>query len=105
MNIDIDLMTMQELEALNDRIIERLRLLDSMQAYHAMRAFNIGTRVSFDSKRGRQVGRLTKFNQKTVTVLTEDGCRWRISPHLLSEVKEVEAVADLPTTGESSRCK
>lgn len=46
--------------------------------------------VSFDSKQGRQLGTLIKFNQKTVTVITDDGRRWRISPHLLSKVKDAK---------------
>jgi len=88
MSIDIDPLTEDELVALNHRIIERLKYLDTLQAHRDMMAFNIGSRVSFDSKRGRQLGTLTKFNQKTVTVVTDDGRRWRIPPHLLSKVKD-----------------
>jgi len=90
MSIDIDQLTEDELVALNHRIIERLKFLDTMQAHQNMMAFNIGTRVSFDSKHGRQLGTLTKFNQKTVVVVTDNGCRWRISPHLLSKVNDVK---------------
>ncbi len=92
MTIDIDQLTEDELLELNHRIIERLKFLDTLQAHQSMMAFNIGCRVSFDSKHGRQVGTLTKFNQKTVTVVTDNGHRWRISPHLLSEVKEAGRV-------------
>jgi len=45
--VDIDKMTHDELVALNHRIIERLKFLDSMQAHKNMMAFNIGARVSF----------------------------------------------------------
>lgn len=90
MTIDIDQLTADELVELNHRIVERLKILDTLQAHHDMMAFNIGSRVSFDSKRGRQLGTLTKFNQKTVTVVTEDGRRWRVSPHLLSKVKDAK---------------
>jgi len=90
MMIDIDQMTMEELEQLNERIVERLKFLDTLHAHQSMMAFNIGARVSFDSKRGRQVGILTKFNQKTVVVVTDDGSRWRISPQMLSKVKDVK---------------
>ena len=90
MSIDIDQMTEDELVELNHRVIERLKFLDTMQAHQNMMEFNIGNRVSFDSKHGRQLGTLTKFNQKTVTVVTENGHRWRISPHLLSKVNAVK---------------
>ena len=40
----------------------------------------------------KPISTLTRFNQKTVTVVTENHFRWRISPHLLSEVKEAEFV-------------
>ena len=90
MNIDIDNLTEDELYELNHRIIERLKFLDTIQAHQNMMAFNIGCRVSFDSKDGRQLGTLTKFNQKTVTVISDNGRRWRISPHFLSKVNDVK---------------
>lgn len=95
MSIDIDQLTEDELVELNHRIIERLKFLDTLQAHKSMMAFNIGCRVSFDSKHGRQIGTLTKFNQKTVTVVSDNGHRWRISPHLLTEVKEAELVKQI----------
>jgi len=92
MTIDIDQLTEEELVALNHRIVERLKFLDTMQAHRDMMAFNIGSRVSFDSRQGRQLGTLIKFNRKTVTVVTDDSRRWRISPHLLSKVKDAKPV-------------
>ena len=91
MPIDIDKMTRDELVALNHRIVERLKFLDSLQAHRDMMAFNIGARVSFDSGRGeRLLGTLLKFNRKTVTVVTDNGQKWNISPHLLSPVKDAK---------------
>lgn len=92
MTIDIDQLTEEELVALNHRIVERLKFLDTMQAHRDMMAFNIGSRVSFDSRQGRQLGTLIKFNRKTVTVVTDDSRRWRISPHLLAKVKDAKPV-------------
>ena len=84
MPVDIDRMTHDELVALNQRIVERLKFLNSMQAHKDMMAFNIGARVSFDSgQNGRLLGTLLKFNRKTVTVVTDNGQKWNISPHLL----------------------
>jgi len=91
MTVDLDKMTYDELVALNHRIVERLKFLDSMQAHKHMMAFNIGARVSFDSpKDGRLLGTLVKFNRKTVTVVSDNGQRWNISPHLLSPVKDAK---------------
>jgi len=90
MAIDIDRLSVEELIALNRRIVERLKFLESAHAHHEMMAFNLGERVSFDAgARGRRTGTLVKFNRKTVTVLTDDGHRWNVSPHLLSAVKDV----------------
>ena len=56
-----------------------------------MMAFNTGARVSFDSGRdGRLLATLRKFNRKTGTVVTENGQKWNISPHLLSPVKDAK---------------
>ena len=89
-SIDIDKMTVDELVALNHRIVQRLKMLDSLDAHKAMMEFNPGARVSFDSpKDGRLLGTLVKFNRKTVTVITDNGQQWNISPHLLSPVKDV----------------
>lgn len=91
MTIDIDQMTRDELVALNHRIVERLKFLDSLQAHKDMMAFNIGARVSFDSPQdGRLLGTLVKFNRRTVTVVTDNGHKWNISPHLLSPVKDAK---------------
>ncbi len=49
MDIDIDKLTIDELVALNHRIVQRLKMLDSLHAHKAMMEFNLGTRVSFDS--------------------------------------------------------
>ena len=54
-----------------------------------MMAFNIGTQVSFDSaKHGRVFGTITKFNRKSVSVLTEAGRQWNVPPHLLTRIKD-----------------
>jgi len=54
--IDLEDLSYEELVTLNDEIVDRLNRLDAIQSLLAMAALNIGTKVSFDSKRGRQVG-------------------------------------------------
>lgn len=103
--IDIDELDIESLYALNERVIERIKMLEQMRAHMSMMAFNIGARVSFESAEGRQFGRLVKYNRKTVNVDTEDGRRWRISPHLLSEVKEVPPVVPPPRNKAPQKAK
>jgi hypothetical protein len=37
------------------------------------------------------VGTLIKYNKKTVSILTEDGQKWNVSPTLLSRLKDIES--------------
>ena len=94
MPIDIDGLSYEELLQLNHRVVERLKMLQAMQAHVDMMAFNLGARVSFDSQIGRQFGTVAKYNRKTVTVLGDDGRQWRVSPGLLSSVKDVDVTAN-----------
>jgi len=87
--IDLEDLSYEELVTLNDEIVDRLNRLDAIQSLLAMAALNIGTKVSFDSKRGRQVGRVIKLNTKTVGIVTDDGRNWKVPPHLLSKVNEI----------------
>ena len=84
MKIDIDRLTEEELVDLNNRIVERLRFLQHMRAHGQMLQFKIGDRVSFQPE-GRPVvvGMLTRYNRRTVTVMTDSGQRWNVSPTLL----------------------
>jgi hypothetical protein len=87
MKIDIDRLTEAELVDLNHRIVARLRLLNQMRAHAEMLEFGVGDRVSFrPSGQGRVEGMLTRYNKKTVTVITDEGRQWNVSPNLLSKV-------------------
>ncbi len=84
MEIDIDRLTEAQLIDLNNRIVERLRFLQQMRAHAAMLEFRIGDRVSFRPEgRPEVVGLLTRYNRKTVTVITDHGERWNVAPSLL----------------------
>jgi hypothetical protein len=88
MKIDIDTLTEEELVELNHRVVERLRFLAQMRAHGAMLRFSIGQRVSFDpDDRPTVTGTLMKYNKKTVTVITDDGHRWNVSPSYLRETE------------------
>jgi hypothetical protein len=87
MKIDIDRLTEDELVDLNHRIVARLRFLHQMRAHAEMLEFKIGDRVMFRPPgRGQIDGMLTRYNKKTVTVITDDGRQWNVSPQLLSRV-------------------
>ena len=92
MEIDIDSMSYEELNDLNHKIVERLKFLDLMHTHKEMMKFNPGDQVCFEpSGRGKQFGTLVKYNKKTVTVITESGQKWNVSPHLLRKVKNVKS--------------
>jgi hypothetical protein len=74
MKIDINQLTEDELIDLHRRITERLRFLSQTRAHHKMLEFKVGDRVTFKpSDRPALSGVLTKYNKKTVTVLTDNG--------------------------------
>ena len=57
-----------------------------------LRRYNLGAPVSFEGHDGeREFGTLVKFNRKTVTVITESGQRWNVSPEYLSPVHTAES--------------
>ncbi len=96
MTIDIDKLTEKELIDLNHRIVERLKFLESMRAHAEMLEFSVGEKVLFSPPGRREVtGVLVKYNKKTVTVLTEDGQKWNVSPHLLEKAKESKQKIDM----------
>ena len=87
MLIDIDNLTEAELIDLNNRIVERLRFLSQMRAHAEMLEYKIGDRVAFQpTGRGEIVGILTRYNRKTVTIITNDGQRWNVSPALIRRI-------------------
>jgi hypothetical protein len=88
-SININNLTEAELVDLNNRIVERLRFLHQARAHSRMLDFRIGDRVSFQPEgRPMLTGVLTRYNRKTVTVITEGGERWNVAPGLLHRVVE-----------------
>jgi hypothetical protein len=91
MKIDIDTLTEDELIDLNNRIVARLRFLNDMRAHSRMLEFKIGDRVGFQPDgRTPMIGVVTRYNKKTVTVITETGQHWNVSPGLLRKVQGSE---------------
>jgi hypothetical protein len=99
MTIDIDKLTEEELIDLNHRIVERLRFLNQMRAHSQMLDFKIGDRVTFQPQgRPPVVGMLTRYNKKTVTVITDSGQHWNVAPGFLQKAATTE-------TTETSKAK
>ena len=85
--IDIDTLTEHELLELNHRIVARLRALRDMRAHVGMLEFHVGERVAFQPPGHHTLqGVLTRYNRKTVTVVTDDHGQWNVPPSLLRKV-------------------
>lgn len=92
MPINIDELNETELLDLNRRIVARLRFLAQMRAHTEMLDFRIGERVTFQPDGRPPVsGMVTRYNKKTVTVITDEGQQWNVSPQFLRR-------ADAPVT-------
>jgi hypothetical protein len=86
--IDIDKLNEAALIDLNHRVVARLKFLQQMRAHGHMLDFSIGQRVAFQPEGQPQLtGIIAKYNRKTVTVITDNGQQWRVSPQLLQSVQ------------------
>lgn len=86
--IDIDSLSEKELVELNHKIVARLRFLHQMRSHAEMLDFRIGEKVRFRPPgRNELIGTLTRYNKKSVTVITEDGQHWNVAPSFLSKVE------------------
>ncbi|PIU57781.1 MAG: hypothetical protein COS89_03650 [Deltaproteobacteria bacterium CG07_land_8_20_14_0_80_38_7] len=91
MKVNIDYLTEAELIELNHKIVERLRIMHQVRAHKEMFEFKIGDRVKFHpSGHEEQIGTLTRFNRKTVTVITDNGGHWNVAPSLIEIVLSCE---------------
>lgn len=88
MPIDIDQLSESELIDLNHRIVARLRFLHEVGAHTSMLEFRIGERVRFHPDgRPPVAGVITRYNKKTVSILTDEGQRWNVAPQLLEHAR------------------
>lgn len=98
MTIDIDQLSEAELIDLNHRIVARLRFLYELDAHATMLEFRIGERVQFRPEGRPPVsGVITRYNKKTVSIVTDTGHRWNVAPQLLER-----AESRRPQNGETS---
>lgn len=80
-HIDIDSLSEEELIELNHKVLARLRFLHQMRSHSAMLGFRIGERVKFHPDgRPAVFGTLTRYNKKTVTVVTDSATARKSRP-------------------------
>lgn len=78
-----------QLLALNRLAVSRIRLQQQANSLRALSRFVVGDTVSFLDKQGQTlVGRITRLNQKSASVLTTEGAQWTVHPNFLSKVVE-----------------
>lgn len=87
MNINIDTLTESELRNLNRRIVARLKMMQQLKTQAAMMEFQIGDYVCFCDNTGCPIwGTITKYNKKTVTVISDHDEHWNVSPVVLKKI-------------------
>lgn len=93
--MNIDEMTYDQLADLNKRVVARMRRLGTQRQVAAMDSFNVGDQVHFVGKDGRtEYGTVVKHNHRTVSVRSDRGVQWRVSPTLLSRIVPGSEAAD-----------
>ena len=60
-----------------------------MRAHARMLEFKTGDRVSFEPDgHPTVIGTVTRYNKKTITVVTDAGQRWNVAPSLLRRTQD-----------------
>lgn len=75
-----------QLHALNDLVVEQLRLVHHAKILDAMRSFHVNDRVWFTHNGIYHEGTVTRLNQKSISVTVDDGSRWNIAPEWLKKI-------------------
>lgn len=64
--------------------------MNQIRAHSQMLDFRIGDRVTFQPEgRAPLFGIITRYNKKTVTVITDGGQHWNVAPGLLRKAGRV----------------
>lgn len=86
MSINIENLSIEELVGLNKKIISRMKELNSQKQAKAALKFRMGDIVSFvkTDDNVKEVGLILSIRKTRITILTENGKQWTVSPALLS---------------------
>lgn len=79
-------LTVGELDFVHHRLAERLKLLHRAQNLVTGSQFAPWDRVCFTDRQKRRYGYVTRINPQSISVKTDDGHNWRVSPTLLSKL-------------------
>jgi rRNA maturation protein Rpf1 len=79
----IENFSIDELIIVNKIVVEKIKHLQKASALFEMAKFRIGDVVSFRNDKRLITGTIYKFNQKTITIITEDEGEWNVSPRIL----------------------
>lgn len=84
MGIDLNDLSYEQLLLLRHKIDSRIKQLEETTETKNYGSFKQGDRVSFYHRAyGRVSGTLVEMREKTVTVVSDTGQAWDISPHLM----------------------
>jgi len=67
-----------------DVVFKTFKLARELIAKKLLLRLTPGIKVCFEHKRGRIYAKVVKCNEKTASVVTEEGTTWRVSPGLLT---------------------
>lgn len=76
----------EDLRLLNRMVVERLKLYHKARDLTSLAKFNLMDRVCFMHDEKTITGRVIKLNRRSVTVRTDDGRHWNVSPGFISRV-------------------
>lgn len=94
----LDNCTEHDLLLINSYIVDRAKQQQADSRAEHMARFQPGDRVSFKDKQGQQVEAVVvKPNKKTVTLLSDAGTKWNVSPELLQKVENAAGSSQEPT--------
>jgi hypothetical protein len=99
---DIEHLSYDELMELNRAVVARIKQIQTLKTQHQLQQFRVGHQAHFMGNEGEIVeGTIVRINKKTVSLVTEKGARWNVSPHLLRKISTArpaspdQAVIDL----------
>ncbi len=83
----LDELHYEELITLNHAIVARIKELNAIKAQSQLQQFRVGNQVQFMSSEGDLIiGTIVRLNKKTISLVTEAGARWKVSPGLLRKL-------------------
>jgi hypothetical protein len=89
----VDSLDEEQLHALYHVVAQRLQLAQKAHALAAMSQFHVLDRVWFVHNGKQDEGTVTRLNQKTISIMLDDGTRWNVVPSLLTKVADRKETA------------